>query len=239
MSLEIVIRERIARQLKALLLLTVERGATQSEAAAAAAKAAEFMRRYELAAGTAPEYVADARPWFPGRLSSGRVRAGRKPATAYALGGIAALCGVECAISEDHGTLMFYGTAPSADAAHDFERVVRKTLTTEWDTYRAEHGTQLGQAGRKQRASFQRGMAERIGRRLAALASTDEIAVRQAEIRRKAFAAEYRVQDGRPSTASDGNAATAGFAAGASAPLARGQADAPTHPPVAIEDESQ
>ncbi len=244
-------RERLAERLSKMLATTVERGATESEAMVAATMARNLMSRHDMTYASAEamagdEFVADSRQWFPGRNTPGRIRAGRKPCSWHALDGIAEFCGVSCAVSDVEGALMFFGTSAEVTAAHYFEEMIRGAIERSCAEYRKHFKPMPGTAVRTQSVSYKRGMATRIGMRLRGMARENErdvpgsataLVIAKNELREREFNARYMLsKHPRGRVAVDANAATAGFAAGASVPLSKG-IDAPTTAPKSIKDD--
>lgn len=233
-------RDRIKRRLIRLLSMTVENGASEAEAVAAAEKAAALMREHNLhyrdvAEIEAESYIDNPRQWFRGSGATGR--AGKKPASAFCLGEIDRMCGTQHSFSPYFGTLSFFGTEAETAAAHYLEEIIRRAIDRAWRDYRDEWGHDPSA-----RASFKKAMAIRIASRLhhmnnerererqrGASSGTDLVVVKDAHVKE-----QFEKRHGRPKevdidkTVKDPNAALAGYFAGNKVALNQGIADAPT-----------
>jgi hypothetical protein len=157
-------RKSIIRKVVALLQKTEERGCTEDESMAAAAKAAELMAEYELSRAdvnsvTDDKYGKRARPFGTGssrRRSFHEVR--------YVVGRIAKFC--DCIAWTDDDELVYFGSQTDTELAHRLTDLIRVAMDRAFATYlrSAERPTYVH--GRSLRAAYMKGMADRIARRM-------------------------------------------------------------------------
>lgn len=187
-------RESVRRRLVALMSMTVERGASEAEAMAAATKAAALMREHGLTYQTvddveADQYRVERRPWFRGR--AGRQRAGRVPATRYCLPAIAKLCSVDFMWSAETGKLAAFGTDAEVRTAFYFVDIIGNAIEREFAMFRKRATRPPDESPHKWGQSFRVAMALRIAARLNAMVPADEVGTGIVELRNANRAAEF------------------------------------------------
>lgn len=236
MTADTISRDRIREKLRRLLSMTVENGASETEAMAAAEAAARLMAEHNLSYRTVEEidadgFATDTRPWFRG--SGGFGRAAPVPAVKRCLPAICLLCGVEHAWSIYDGTLIFFGAPGDTEVAHYLTVIIARAMDREWAEYR--RNLRNGQAPRL-RASFYLGISSRIAMRLKDMAAspstpvaggTNLVVVKNALVKER-FAAEMDthggVKNARKESArvGDSSALISGWSAGERVALNKG-----------------
>lgn len=153
------LRDTIARRVRALLAKTVENGATEAEAIAAAAKARQLLDEHRLSQADCEieaEPIDDVLIERPNDL--------KLAAVDYCLTGIDAYCGVKTWFSKRGGVrkVRCIGLRNDVDMAVYLYKMLASTIASEGARFaRANPG-----GGRRVKASFQVGMAARIDDRL-------------------------------------------------------------------------
>ncbi|MDE2464190.1 MAG: DUF2786 domain-containing protein [Alphaproteobacteria bacterium] len=160
--------ERVIQRIQALRAKTVERGCTEEEAMAAAAKVAELLDRHDL---TLDEVSVRKSDCLGVNIATGRKR--RAPIDSC-LQPLAHFC--DCQVwSEEHedGTLHYtlFGLRVDVEAAHVLHELIEATFETETAVFRRGGIYLASQGGNRRLAlnSFQIGLANGISARLAAL----------------------------------------------------------------------
>jgi hypothetical protein len=226
-------RDRIREKLRRLLSMTVDNGASEAEALAAAAAAARLMAEHNMAYRSVEEIDAegfsnDTRDWFKG--AKGRHRSAPLPAAVRCLSAICDLCGVEHMFDTWTGRLTFFGAPSDTDVAHYLVVIISRAMDREWE---AQRRTLPAAAARKQRASFYLAMSIRIAQRLFAMAEeqrpaasatgTSLFIVKNAMVRERFESANGKPKPVRANTkAASFEGVRAGLDAGARIPLNKG-----------------
>ena len=161
------VRSRITLKLRALLAKTVENGATEHEAMAAAEKASELMEEYDLSYADIEQvrderYGARTRPFGGG---TSRRRTHHEASQTH--NAIAAFC--DCRAWYSGIEMTFFGTVHDTETAHAMADMIRLTMDQEFAGYLNSRQREQGVHGRTLRASFMMGMAHRISTRLRAM----------------------------------------------------------------------
>ena len=157
----VVERDAIARRIRALMAKTVENGATEAEALAAAEKARKLMDAHRLTQTdieVQAEHIED--------MYMDRPRAKRLAAVDHCLGGIAEYCGVKAWFSSRSGTrrIRMLGLKADVDMASYLYQMIAAAI--EYETKRSCMWGATAAETRALNQSFQVGMATRISNRL-------------------------------------------------------------------------
>lgn len=163
------ISSAITAKVRALLNKTVANGASEHEAAAAAAKARDIMDRYRLTL-TDIEVKAEAIV----QETIDRPHQLRVSPADYCLRGISALCGVKFWYmkSANSRRLAIFGQKPDIEMAKYLYEMISGVITVEelrWERT-AEYQMLQGSSRRSAPASFRIGMASRLNERLIKMA---------------------------------------------------------------------
>lgn len=240
-------RDAILKRLRALLSLTVENGASETEAMLAADKAAKLMAEHSLTYTSAAEieledYAEDRRKMGKATSHKAKRPRGIHPIK-HCLPCIDELCGTKHVYWPWHGDLAFFGPKHATDVAHYFVVIIRRAMDREWNAYRATLYSSV--TARKHRASFFNVMALRIARRIEEMAQrknatvttgTGLVVVRNAVLERKYGAAYPDVKESkRPAQAPNAGAALAGWLAGDKVDLNQGIEEASERRPKLLE----
>ncbi len=165
-------RAKIVLKLRALLAKTVENGATEHEALAAAEKASELMEEYDLSY-TDVEQVRDERYGARRRpFAGGTSRRRTHHEASMVHGAIQRFCDCKCWYSGVE--LVFFGSETDTETAHHLADMIRVAMDREWASYLNSPQREQGVHGRSLRASFMIGMANRLNKRLDELKAARE-----------------------------------------------------------------
>lgn len=192
-------KERIDRVVRSLRMMTVERGATPAEAAAAAEKAAELSRRYGLGAGPSsrrrapmPDLeVSDWPPrelmeiWFPWFRAPHSLREDlpvRRHAVQYCLSGICDFYECEHYWSNRTGELKLFGYFSEVEKA----RVMIGQITRMIDDEYAKFVRSSAARGSTIASAFKVAMAQQLNGRLHQMARAQSEARRASREERQA-----------------------------------------------------
>ena len=162
------LQEAVSARIRALLSKTVENGATEHEAMAAASKARELMDRYRL---TLTDVEIAAEP-IEG------IDVERDPANCW--DGISAYCGVKCWAHWVGGAkkLRFFGLRADTEMAKYLSEMVSGAIRVECERYKRTDDYKASRGGRAATSAFRHGMAQRINARLHQMArATDKTAM--------------------------------------------------------------
>lgn len=186
---------RLIAQIRALRAKTEAAGCTEDEALAAAEKAEELVRRYDIS--MTPAQVSD-QPCTAAHMATGRKRPDGIDACVMA---IAALCDCRTWLQtcpNGHRTHVFFGLPADVAAAEAVYRIVQATFATETAafkesaTYRELHPNDRGQAT----TSFRWGLGDGIREKLEALAAERTRQTKAASGRALVTAKQQAVDDG-------------------------------------------
>lgn len=160
-------REKIVERVRALLSMTVENGCTESEAMVAAEKAAKLMEAYDLTF-TDVEDVNDTRiAQQSAPMQSAQNRRHMHPAGLYAAVAIGEF--FDCKCWRDQTEIIFFGDRDDVLLAHVTLNMIRVAMDREVDAFMDTSGRFMVEHPATLKASFQRGMGERISSRFGAL----------------------------------------------------------------------
>lgn len=173
------LREAVARRVRALMAKTVENGATEAEAIAAAAKARSLLDAYRL---TQSDLEVEAEPIEDTLLD--RPNAQRLAAVDLTLTGIDRYCGVKTWFNRQRGVrrIRMIGLKSDVEMAVYLYRLIAEAIKRETVAYAGRPGGRDGGASvtRTLNQSFQVGMAHRINARLKDMAKALEPTARTA-----------------------------------------------------------
>lgn len=158
-------RSRLLARLKALLAKTTENGCTEGEAMAAAEKAAELMREYDLQ--LTDDQVQGDRYGARRRPLNGHIDMAFDHEVRWCGRAVGAFfdCRYWCESGPRERTMLaFYGSEHDSDAAHNMIDLLRYVMECEFVAYLATKPS--GNTYRAVRKSFMAGMASRICERL-------------------------------------------------------------------------
>lgn len=165
-------------RIQALRSKTTDRGCTEHEAMAAAAKVAELLDRHDLSLS---ELELQAQPCVRAALPTGRSRIGPLDECAPA---VAAL--VDCRFwfeTDAEGRLIqvFFGLPADVQAAETLMPLIAHAFETEANRFRASADYLRGRGGKRRalHTSFVLGLSQGIQAKLAAMAAEREVARRQ------------------------------------------------------------
>ena len=164
--------DAIVSRVRALLAKTVENGATEAEAIAAASKARELMDRYNC---TLTDLEIAEEPVVKTEID--RPNARRMAAVDYCLSAIAKFCDCKTwySIGETR-RVVFFGHRNDTDMAGYLYQMIATAIKSELDLFQRRQGYR----DRKETSSFQVGMAVRIADRLRAMSGERQPAVKTA-----------------------------------------------------------
>ena len=151
--------EAVSKRIRALLSKTIENGATEAEALAAATKARELMDRYRL---SMTDVEIQSEPVI--QELDDRPNKRRYAAADYAAHGICAYCGVRSWLRREHQATrrVWLGFKPDVEMAKYLYAMIDSTIKQELATFQSQRGYK----DRGETSSFQLGMAIRINERL-------------------------------------------------------------------------
>jgi len=164
-------REQIKARIRALLSLTVDRGATEAEAMSAAEKAGKLMAEYDLTYVDIEQEVRGER--YGARGKSGYVRGSKRRRSYHEVHNCLVTIAefFDCRVftttinvNGGGGELVYFGSETATEFAHAMTDMIRIAMETEFARYLHENRGEIH--GRKLRASFMFGMANRIIERL-------------------------------------------------------------------------
>jgi len=164
-------REQIKKRIRALLSLTVERGATEGEAMNAAALAGKLMADYDLTYTDIENEVRAERYGMRGK--KGYVRGSKRRRSFHEVHDCIVTIATffDCKVwtmrfnnNGDGGELIYLGSETDTEFAHAMTDMIRIAMETEFASYL--HKNRGVAHGRKLHASFLIGMADRINERL-------------------------------------------------------------------------
>ena len=164
-------------RLEALRAKTTDRGCTEHEAMAAAAKVAELLDRYSLSG-----FALDRAPRQCERVEVATDRSRTGPADECGPT-VAAFFDCRCWVeTRNDGRLIhvFFGLRTDVGAAVHLFGLLGRAFETEGNRFRAAEGYRRGRGGRRRalHTSFMRGLSEGVQVRLAAMRSMREAALR-------------------------------------------------------------
>ena len=157
-------RERARDLIRALLAKTVERGASEEEAMAAAAKAAELMSAYNVSATDAADVRDDQYGYMKRQYAKSYTRRVRfHEATDLLIGSIARFCGTRSLWDGSH--IGYFGQKHDCELSHWLLDLFINCSEADWQGLRKKKRFDIDPsiAGRK---SFMRGYVHRMSNRL-------------------------------------------------------------------------
>lgn len=169
-------KRQIIEKIRALAAKTVENGATEAEAASAAAMAEKLMRQHALSMEDLDEVASDSYGagrrrgpnWYRGdkyRNKNGfKIVSWHHVSKCYPY--IARFCNVKWWVNDYTREIVFFGSALDVELAFYLADVIKAAMDGEWRSYQLEHSTNKGKAG------FMLAMGHRLNERLAEMSST-------------------------------------------------------------------
>ncbi|MFT7577943.1 MAG: hypothetical protein ACI9XZ_004346 [Alphaproteobacteria bacterium] len=156
-------RERIVERARALLSMTVQNGCTEAEAMTAAAKAAKLMEEYDLALGDIKD-VQDTRVAQQSEpMQSTQNRKHMHAAGIYAAVAIGDF--FDCRCWRDQVEIIFFGAKDDVMLAHVTLNMVRVAMDRELEVFLQGPALEIEGHPATLKASFLRGMGDRISGR--------------------------------------------------------------------------
>ncbi|MEM7778062.1 MAG: DUF2786 domain-containing protein [Pseudomonadota bacterium] len=160
-------RDRIVERVRALLSMTVDNGCTEAEAMTAADKAAQLMAEHDLTY-TDVEDVNDTRiAQQSAPMPSGQNRRHMHAAGLYAAVAIGDF--FDCKCWRDQTEIIFFGDRDDVMLAHVTLNMIRVAMDRELEVFMSDEGCLMDEHPATLKASFLRGMGERISTRFIAL----------------------------------------------------------------------
>jgi hypothetical protein len=171
-------RANIKERLRKLLNMTIDNGATEAEALAAAQKAADLMAEHDLTYDKVDEVKAE--PYGASRwdVNCGMLRK-RPHEVRYVASEVGRL--FNCRTWRDGSQRVFFGTEVDAWAAHSMCGVICFAMEAAFEAYLSSPERRRSRLPTQSlRPSFMSGMAMRINSRLVEIRRAREVATRQA-----------------------------------------------------------
>jgi hypothetical protein len=156
-------RAKIVERARALLSMTIENGCTEAEAMTAAAKAAKLMQDYDLALGDI-EDVQDTRvAQQSAPMQSMQNRRHMHSAGVWTAPAVADF--FDCKCWRDHTEIIFFGSKDDVVLAHVMLNMIRVAMDRDLQSFMDGPGLEIDAHPATLKASFLRGMGQRVSER--------------------------------------------------------------------------
>jgi hypothetical protein len=159
-------RTALLDRISALLAKTQERGCTEAEALAAAELASKLMTKYGLSLSELQAVSTPADVCETNEMTIGRVRSHEVLHVANAIAHYTDTRQWYQRHTRRGVVLVYFGLVADVQVATYLTDLLRNAMDTEWQTYWRTHREDSNLSARTARASFMRGMADRISNRL-------------------------------------------------------------------------